>query len=58
MYAPQVAATTHHGNCRRNFAPYQRTDPMVLHEARTKILNGEKPEDVRYLFPLFYMTSN
>ncbi|GMR54093.1 hypothetical protein PMAYCL1PPCAC_24288, partial [Pristionchus mayeri] len=44
--AMKVAATTHHGNCRRNFAPYQRTDPMVLHEARTKILNGEKPEDV------------
>lgn len=44
--AKKVAATTHHGNCRRNFAPYQRTDPMVLHEARNKILNGEKPEDV------------
>ncbi|GMT00996.1 hypothetical protein PENTCL1PPCAC_23170, partial [Pristionchus entomophagus] len=44
--AKKVAATTPHGNSRRNYTPYQRTDPLVLHEARTKILNGEKPEDV------------
>ncbi|GMT28952.1 hypothetical protein PFISCL1PPCAC_20249 [Pristionchus fissidentatus] len=44
--AKKVAATTPHGNSRRNFAPYQRTDPLVLHEARNKILAGEKPEEV------------